>query len=96
MAARVDWDENKNRANIAKHGIEFSTVIAVFEDPLLLTLPDPYSDEQRYRSIGAALNGILFVVHTTKELSGGDELVRIISARYATSAERKAYEEGVY
>lgn len=92
----VDWDEDKNRANIAKHGIEFSTVVPVFDDPHLLTLPDPYPDEQRFRSLGAALNGILFVVHTIKERSGGVELVRIISARYATSAERKAYEEGNY
>lgn len=81
MATIVDWDENKNLANIKKRGIDFSTVVAVFDDPLILTLPDPYSAEQRYRSIGAALNGILFVVHTIKELSCGDELVRIISAR---------------
>ena len=33
--------------------------------------------------------------HTIRELSGGDELYWIISARYATSAERKAYEEGI-
>jgi uncharacterized DUF497 family protein len=96
MAAIVNWDENKNQVNIRKHGIDFSTMVAVFDDPLILTLPDPYSAEQRYRSIGAALNGILFVVHTIKELSDGDELVRIISARYATSTERKAYEEGTY
>jgi uncharacterized DUF497 family protein len=78
------------------HGIEFSTVVAVFDDPLFLTLPDPWPDEQRYRTIGADLNGIVFVVHTIQELLDGDELLRIISARYATSAERKAYEEGKY
>jgi uncharacterized DUF497 family protein len=94
MAAQVDWDENKNRANIAKHGIEFSTAKSVFDDPLFVTRLDPFPDEERFGTIGAALNEILFVVHTIKELSGGDELYWIVSARYATSAARKAYEEG--
>ena len=95
MAVKVDWDENKNRANIAKHGIEFSTAKSVFDDPLFVTRLDPFPDEEPFRNRSAP-NGILFVVHTIKELSGGDELYWIISARYATSAERKAYEEGSY
>jgi uncharacterized DUF497 family protein len=72
--------------------IDFSTAAAVFDGPLSLTRPDLFSDEIRLQTIGAALNGILFVVHTIREESGSDELVRIISARYATSTERKAYE----
>jgi hypothetical protein len=96
MTARFDWDENKNQANIAKHGIEFSSVVAVFDDPYFITRLDPFPDEERFRTIGAALNGIVFVVHTITELSDSDELYWIISARYATSAERKAYEEGSY
>ena len=69
----------------------------VFDDPLSLTIPDRLVDgELRYRTIGAALNGVVLVAHTLLEVSGSDELVRIISARYATSAERKAYEEGEY
>jgi len=97
MAVRVDWDENKNRANIGKHGIAFAAVEPVFGDPLSLTIPDRVVDgEHRYRTIGMALNGVVLVAHTLHEISGGDELVRIISARYATSAERRAYEEGEY
>jgi uncharacterized protein len=96
MAVRVDWDENKNRANIAKHGIEFSTAKSVFDDPLFITRLDPFPDEERFRAIGAAPHGILFVVHPIRELPGGDELYWIISSRYATSAARKAYEEGSY
>src|ERR1035438_5059558 len=97
MAVRVEWDENKNRANIAKHGIGFAAVVPVFEDPLSLTIPDRVADgEQRYRTIGAALNGVVLVAHTLHEVSGNEELVRIISARFATSSERRAYEEGEY
>jgi hypothetical protein len=49
MAVRCEWDENKNRANIAKHGVSFAEVV-VFEDPLSLTVPDRVTDgERRYR-----------------------------------------------
>ncbi len=97
MAVRFEWDENKNRTNIAKHGIEFADVAPVFDDPLSLTVPDDAVDgERRYRTIGAALNGVVLVAHTLREISRNDDLVRIISARYATSSERKAYEEGEY
>jgi uncharacterized DUF497 family protein len=66
----------------------------VFHDPLSLTVPDRVVDgEARYRTIGAALNGVVLVAHTLREISGGDDLVRIISARHATTSERKAYEE---
>ena len=79
MAVRVEWDENKNRANIAKHGIEFAAVVPVFDDSLSLTIPDRVTGgEQRYRTIGAALNDVVLVAHTLREASGNDELVRII------------------
>jgi uncharacterized protein len=34
---RFEWDENKNRANRAKHGISFETAILAFSDPSVLT-----------------------------------------------------------
>jgi uncharacterized DUF497 family protein len=62
---------------------------------MALTILDRVVDgESRFRTLGAALNGVLLVVHTLIEISEEDELVRIVSARYATSSERKAYEEG--
>jgi uncharacterized DUF497 family protein len=33
MAVRFEWDETKNRANIAKHGISFETAKLIFDDP---------------------------------------------------------------
>ena len=97
MAVRFEWDENKNRTNIAKHGIGFAAVIPVFEDPLALTLLDrAVGGEARYRTVGVSSDGVLLVAHTLVELSEDDELIRIISARHATSSERKAYEEGEY
>lgn len=97
MAMRIEWDENKNRINIAKHGISFVDVRPVFKDPLALTRKDRVVDgEQRFRTIGAVPGGVVFVAHTLHEISEGEELIRIISARYATPSERKAYEEDSY
>lgn len=96
-AVRIDWDENKNRSNIAKHGIDFAAVVPVFDDPISLTVPDRIVDgERRYRTIGAVRAGVVLVAHTLHEVLRGDEMIRIISARHATSTERRAYEEGDY
>jgi uncharacterized DUF497 family protein len=97
MAIKIEWDENKNRINIARHGLDFESVKPVFDDPLSLTALDQVVDgEQRFRTVGAALPGVVLVAHTLRDISEGEELVRIISARYATSHERKTYEEGEY
>ena len=97
MAVRAEWDENKNRTNIRKHGIDFAAASEVFDDPLSLTIPDrEIGGEERFRTVGAALNGIVVVAHTLRVISRNDDLVRIISARYATSSERREYEEGEY
>ena len=97
MAFRFEWDENKNRTNIAKHGVDFASVAPVFDDPLSLTVLDRIVDgDLRYRTVGAALHGVVLVAHTLHETLGGVEWIRLISARYATSSERKAYEEGEY
>ena len=41
------WDENKNRTNKRKHGLGFETARLVFEDPLMIQIPDPDSGEDR-------------------------------------------------
>jgi uncharacterized DUF497 family protein len=92
MATRFEWDENKNSSNRSKHGVSFETAKRVFEDPNVITRQDrDVEGEQRWQSIGYA-DGLLMVAHTTVE-SGQDEIIRIISARPATSTERKLYEE---
>ena len=83
------WDERKAAANLAKHGVLFETAAEVFADPLILTLPDPHPDDDRWQTIGMVGSRALFVVHTIAEPDGSG---RIISARRATPSERKAYE----
>ena len=45
-----EWDENKNRANRAKHGIDFAFAREAFNDPFAITRQDRNVDgEQRYQ-----------------------------------------------
>lgn len=85
------WDADKARANLEKHGIPFEAAVLVFDDPMLLSEPDPHPDGDRWRVIGRSWMATLFVVHTIFEEDGGG---RIITARRATPSERKRYEDG--
>jgi uncharacterized DUF497 family protein len=85
------WDPRKAIANTRKHGVTFREAATVLRDPLSTTFPDEAhsQDEQRYVTIGMSSEGkILVVAHTES-----DEEIRIISARRATKAERRFYEE---
>jgi len=86
------WNEDKSAANEAKHGLTFETAQLVFDDPLALSRPDPYPRETRWQTVGVFEGVFLFVVHTWPDNEG--EPGRIISARKATSRERKDYEDG--
>jgi uncharacterized protein len=90
-----EWDEAKNRTNRRKHDVSFETAVLVFDDPYALTKPDlDHDEEERFVTLGAIGPGsILFVVHVNYESVEKAEVIRIISARAATSRERKSYEE---
>jgi uncharacterized DUF497 family protein len=91
---RFEWDENKSRQNLRKHGVRFETAVLVFDDPCAITQRDLNIDhEERWLTLGAIGTGsILLVVHTYHEQQN-EEGIRIISARAAGSHERRAYEE---
>ena len=87
-----EWDEDKNRINIGKHGVSFETAMRIFEGPVLSWTDDRKEyGEVRRRSIGQ-VDGVvvLAVIHT--ERSGK---TRIISARPADRTERNRYEEAI-
>lgn len=85
-----DWDEEKAKSNLAKHGISFDEATSVFDDPLFLTFADPEHSvqEQRFLIMGELARGKLLVVSYTDR----KDITRLISARPATRKERKAYE----
>ncbi len=85
---KFEWHRDKAASNLRKYGVRFETAVEVFSDPAVLFEDDRYSEgEHREIAIGASMAGLLFVVFT--ERYGG--VVRIISARQATSDERRRY-----
>ena len=95
---RWTWDPIKNRTNRRAHGLGFETAELVFDDSLAASRADPYPHEQRWQTIGKIGNVAVLVVHTWPEPDPvtGERVGRIISARKATSHERKSYEEGEF
>jgi uncharacterized DUF497 family protein len=94
---RWTWDPDKTAANSVKHGLSFETAVLVFDDPLHASKPDPHPhpDGDRWHTIGLVGPVLLLVIHTWPDETEECEPVgRIISARKATTHERKAYEEG--
>lgn len=95
MELRFQWDPKKARRNLAKHGVSFEEAQTVFFDSFVGIDPDPdHSDEEeRLFSIGRSDAGRLLVVIYTETRETDFVLIRIISSRRATRAERQAYEE---
>ena len=88
---KFEWDNKKAEANLKKHQIAFEEAASVFGDPLAITYSDPDHSvgERRYVTFGVSQEGVLLVLSHTYR----NETARIISARRATKAERKIYEE---
>lgn len=83
-----EWDDAKDQANEAKHGITFAEAIAVFADPghVVLDASREEDSETRSKAIGQ-IEGVLFVVVFTRRGS----VTRIISARRANRREERSY-----
>lgn len=87
MAVQFEWDEEKARANMKKHGIPFELAAKVFLDECRIEIFDEAHsiDEERFITIGMA-GEVLFVVYTERTPN-----IRLISARLATTRERSIY-----
>ena len=80
-----EWDPNKAKQNLRKHGIAFADAVSVFFDDSAVTIEDINPEEERFATLGIdALGRILVVVYTWRE-----DNIRLISARKATEKERK-------
>lgn len=87
-----EWDLKKAAVNRRKHSISFEEASSALRDSFSATAHDPdhSEDENRFVTFGVSLRGrLLAVSHTDR-----GNTIRIISARIATNAERKIYEEG--
>ena len=74
----IEFDPEKERKNIQKHGIDFETASQVFRDPELVIAPDGKhsGQEQRWFAVGQVSDGRVITVWHTKR---GDK-IRIIGA----------------
>lgn len=92
---RFEWDDEKNRKNIRKHGISFEEAGTVFADghARLIQDPDHSAEEDRFVLLGMSQKlRVLVVCHCYRK---SEELIRIISARKANRKEEKFYMEGL-
>lgn len=85
---RFTWDARKAASNLRKHGVSFDEAATAFEDKLGAYYPDALH-EDRFILIGYSRRQRLpYVVHAEVR----QDVIRIISARRATSHEKEHYE----
>jgi uncharacterized DUF497 family protein len=83
--AGFEWDENKSKANLEKHGYDFEDASQIFYGPILLHRSDR-NDEERWIAVGSFDNRRIAVIFTRR-----DQIIRIISARRARKHEERTY-----
>ena len=91
MPYLFEWDSDKAAANKREHGVSFDEATEAFGDPLSLNMLDPNHciAEERYLVLGLSRQGRLLVVSYAERAPR----TRLISARLASRAERRRYEE---
>ena len=86
-----DWDTDKAKSNISKHGISFLEAMTAFGDiNAVIKDDDEHSDnEDRFILLGVSKNSnLLMVCHCYRD---NDNVIRLISARKANKHEENDY-----
>jgi uncharacterized DUF497 family protein len=94
MPPAFEWNQQKERLNLRKHGVTFVEATSVFGDPMARIFDDigHSGHESREIIIGHSAEGrLLLVCFTERE----ENQIRIISARRATKLEQHDYEENI-
>lgn len=88
-AISFEWDEAKRLSNLAKHGVDFESITAAFEDESAFQMTDDRFSygEDRVIMMARWKDAILTIVYTVR-----GERIRLISARRANLKERAIYE----
>ncbi|MGE0086796.1 MAG: BrnT family toxin [Desulfococcaceae bacterium] len=85
---QFEWDEEKRKANIRKHGFDFRDACNLFSSPMMVAPDDRYDyGEDRWIGIGMLEGRTVVVVFTER-----NDTVRIVSMMKALSHERIRYE----
>ncbi len=85
----IEYDPQKAKSNLKKHGVLFEEAVTALYDPLALVQEDIDSiGESRWEFIGLSQeSNLLTIIYTLRN----EEVIRIISARKATRSEAKYY-----
>jgi uncharacterized protein len=86
-----EWDASKAQRNQVAHGVTFDEAASAFAEPLGQIVDDPRHSgaEARFALLAQSERKRLLVIMFTER----GERIRVISARRATSTERRQYEE---
>jgi uncharacterized DUF497 family protein len=88
---RFEWDDEKEKINVRKHGISFDEARTVFYDEKAIQFfdPDHSEDEDRFILLGVSFKlRTLVVCHCFRE---SETVVRLFSARKADRDEEQEY-----
>ncbi len=82
-----EWDEDKRRINLRKHGLDFEDAHRVFTDDAFVIEDDREEyGEDRYLLFGLLYERIVVIAFTAR-----DDVIRIISMRKASKREQRSY-----
>ena len=82
---KYDWDEAKNRKNIAKHGLRFEDAEQVFAGPCITFEDDRFAyGEERLITLGLLAGRLVVIAHAPR-----DDGTRIIPMRKGNRREQK-------
>ncbi len=88
---KFEWDSNKEKLNISKHGISFDEAQTAFYDEYAIQFFDPEhsGSEDRFLLLGTSFKlKTLVICHCFRE---EETVIRIISARKADKDEAQVY-----
>ena len=86
-----EWDSQKDKINLNKHGVSFEEAKTVFYDEYAISYFDPEhsEDEDRFILLGMSFKlKTLVICHCFRQ---EEKIVRIISARKADKDEEQVY-----
>jgi len=85
---KLEWDENKRRSNLVKHGLDFADAAEILESRYRMDRAIVRDSEVRIQSFSYVMErlAVLTLVHMER-----NESVRIVSFRYASEDESEVY-----
>jgi uncharacterized protein len=89
-----EFDDNKSRRNLTKHGIDFVEAQALWRDPRLVDVPArTFGGEVRRAAIGRIGDRVWVAIYTERG-TDDHQTIRLISTRRARPQERRHYLDG--